>query len=351
MIGDAHPFRIIAEGGQNHLKDVARAQEMCRVAKECGADIIKWQLNIAEEEMVKDAAIAASKDILKDHGSIWHYVEKFAMSHEGLREIKNYCEEIGIEFLCTPFSVRAAEILRDMNVHSFKVGSGEVDDLPMIEDIARMGKPMLLSTGMSELKDIDLIVGAIRATGTPFSLLHCMSVYDSLTTSRFQLGVIKVLKERYNVPVGLSDHTPPEGCKDAMGRHVDQESLIWGAMASGACYIEKHFTLDRGQKDADSKFSLDPYALQQLKNQVKAAESAMGKDRIVFEEEKDCAIWAKRSVVAKVDIAPHTMITRNMLTSKRPGTGIRSKDYMLVLGKTAKIEIKSGELITWEQLL
>ncbi len=335
-IGDGHSFKIIVDGCQNHMRSVSRAKEMCQAAKEYGADIIKWQLNIAEEEMVRDEAIAASKDILTKVGSIWHYVEKYAMPAEGIYEIKKYCDEIGIEFLCTPFSLKAAEILNQMGVHSFKIGSGETEDLLMIEEIAKMGKSMLVSTGMTEVEEIDLTVNAIKNAGVPLALLHCMSVYDSLKTDRFQFGVIKMLKERYGVPVGLSDHTPPDGFVGITGRRIGQESLIWGAVASGACFIEKHFTLDRKQPDADSCFSLDPHALQELHNQVRAAESAMGKERKVFEEEKSTWIWAKRSIVARKDILAGAEIVREALTSKRPGTGIRSKDYRQILGKRVK---------------
>jgi len=350
-IGEEHSFKIIAEGGSNHMKSVSCAKEMCQAAKENGADIMKWQLNIVEEEMVKDAAILVSKDVLSSVGSIWHFVEKFAMSAEDLNEVKQYCEKIDIEFLCTPFSLKAAEILRDMGVHSFKIGSGETEDLPMIEEIAKMGKPMLISTGMTDLEDIDLTVRAVIEGGVPLALLHCMSVYNSLKTNRCQLGVIKVLRERYNIPVGFSDHTPPEGIQDTLGRLVNQESIIWGAIASGACFIEKHFTLDRKQPDADSKFSLDPYSLQELKNQVRAAESAMGFERRVFEEEKSVAIWAKRSLVANVNIKSGEIITRNMITSKRPGTGIRSKDYKQILGRHTKRDILEGELIMWNDII
>lgn len=349
-IGDNHSFKIIVDGCQNHMRSVSRAKEMCQAAKEYGADIIKWQLNIAEEEMVRDEAIAASKDILTKVGSIWHYVEKYAMPVEGIYEIKKYCDEIGIEFLCTPFSLKAAEILNQMGVHSFKIGSGETEDMLMIEEIAKMKKPMLVSTGMTDMEDVDLTVSAIKSIGAPLALLHCMSIYDSLKTDRFQFGVIKALKERYNVPVGLSDHTPPDGFKDVLGRHIGQESLIWGAVAGGACFIEKHFTLDRKQDDADSCFSLDPHALQELRNQVRAAESAMGKERKVFDEEKSVAIWAKRSVVAKVNISAGTEITREMINSKRPGTGIRSKDYRKILGRQAKNNLPAGQLIKWEDL-
>lgn len=349
-IGGDNRCAIIAEGCDNHLNSVARAKEMCQAAKEYGADIIKWQMHIPAEEMVKDEAIAASKDSLAKWGSIWHFYEKHGLPVEAHLELKNYCDKIGIEYLCTPFSLRAAEILNEMGVSGFKIGSGETDDLPMIEEIAKMGKPMMISTGMSEMGEIDATVSAVKFRGAPLALAHCMSVYNSLKADLFQLGVIKKFMERYNVPVGLSDHTPPEGFTDATGRRIDQEALVWGAIAQGACFIEKHFTLDRKQSDADSYFSLDPHALQELKNQVRAAESAMSDVRRVFEEEKPVALWAKRSLVARVQIPAGVPITREMLTSKRPGTGIRSNKYQEILGRRTKNGIPAGELIKFDNL-
>jgi len=323
---------------------------MCQAAKENGADIIKWQMHIPQEEMVKDEVVAASKESLSKWGSLWHFYETHGLPVEAHLELKNYCDKIGIEYFCTPFSLRAAEILNGMGVSGFKIGSGETDDLPMIEEIAKMGKPMIISTGMSEMNEIDLAVNAVKSAGAPLSLAHCMSVYNSLKADLFQLGVIKRLGERYGVPVGLSDHTPPDGFADASGRHIGQESLIWGAIAQGACFIEKHFTLDRSQPDADSCFSLDPRALRELKDQVRAAESAMSAERRVFEEEKPVALWAKRSVVARASIPAGIPITREMITSKRPGTGIRSNKYHEILGRRTKNEISPGKLIKWDDL-
>lgn len=350
-IGDGRPCVVIAEGCDNHLKSLSRAKEMAHAAKEAGADIIKWQLHLPEEEMVKDAAIAASKEMLSKWGSIWDFVVNFALPVDAHRELKEYCDKIGIQYLCTPFSLRAAEILNEWNVDGFKIGSGETDDLPMLEEVAKFGKPMIVSTGMSELGEIDAMVNAIKLFGAPLMLAHCMSVYGGHRSDRLQLGLISVLRERYGVPVGLSDHTSPEGVTDPDGLHISQEEQVFATIAQGACFIEKHFTLDRNQADADSRFSLDPTALKKLVTTIRLAEKALGKERKVYPEEVGVAEWAKRSLVATRDIPDGTPITRDLLTSKRPGTGIRSRLYRDVLGKVAKRTIQANEILEWHDFV
>lgn len=347
-IGNDFPCVIIAEGCDNHLKSLPRAKEMAQAAKEAGADIIKWQLHIPNEEMVKEAAIAASKDSLSKWGSIWDFVVRFSLSIEEHAELKKYCDQIGIQYLCTPFSLRAAQILNDWGVTGFKIGSGETDDLPMLEEIAKFKKPMIISTGMSEIAEIDLAVNAVKSFGAPLALAHCMSIYANHPINRLQLGVISRLKKRYDLPIGLSDHTPPEGVRLKDGQFISQEAVIWSAISQGACFIEKHFTLDRNQPDADSCFSLNPKDLRDLVNTVRAAEAALGQDRSVFDEEKAVALWAKRSLVSVARIPAGTRITREILTSKRPGTGIRSRLYREVIGKIVARDIEANEVLRWE---
>lgn len=349
-LGVGHPCVIIAEGCDNHMGSLARAKEMAHAAKESGADIIKWQLHLPEEEMCRKEIEETSGQMLAKWGSLWGFVERFLLPVEAHKELKDYCEKIGIQYFCTPFSLKAAQILNEMGVAGFKIGSGETEDLPMIEEVAKMGKTMIVSTGMTELNEIDLTVNAVRAQGTPLALAHCMSIYAGHPVNRLQMGVISLLQERYGVPVGLSDHTPPEGVKLSDGNFITQEAVMWAALAQGACFIEKHFTLDRKQDDADSCFSLDPKSLLELRGIVRAAEAALGRERRVFEEEKPVWVWAKRSVVAATDIPSGTPITREMITSKRPGTGIRSKYYHDVMGKCAKRDIQKGTMLHWEDV-
>lgn len=350
LIGGGSPCLVIPEGCDNHMGSLERAKEMAHAAKEAGARIIKWQLHLPEEEMVKDEAIRASKDMLAKWGSIWDFVVKFSLPVDQHYQLKEYCEKIGIQYFCTPFSLKAAEVLNEMGVAGFKIGSGETEDLPMIEEVAKMKRPMIVSTGMTDLADVDLTVNTVKAAGAPLALAHCMSIYAGQGAHDLNYGIISMFKERYGVPVGFSDHTPPDAIPSANGGSVSHEARIWATVHRGANFIEKHFTLDRNQPDADSKFSMNPIDLKFLIDTVRSAEEAMGNERKVFDEEKGVAEWAKRSIVSAVDIPEGAVITRAMVTSKRPGTGIRSKQYHDIIGKKAIKTIHANTLIQWHDL-
>jgi len=349
-IGDGHPCVVVPEGCDNHMGSLQRAKEMAHAAREAGARIIKWQLHLPDEEMVKEDAIAASRDSLAEWGSIWDFVQKFSLSVDDHYLLKKYCDSIGIQYFCTPFSLRAAQILNEMGVWGFKIGSGETDDLPMIEEVAKMGKPMIVSTGMTDIADVDITARTLADSSTPYAIAHCMSIYAGQNAGHLKYGLIPFYKKRYGVPAGLSDHTPPDAIASAAGVPVSHEARIWATVHEGANFIEKHFTLDRAQPDADSKFSVNPEDLKMMIQTVRAAEEALGGERKVYDEEKPVVEWAKRSVVASADIPAGTVIGREHITSKRPGTGIRSKEYRTVLGKRAKILISKNTLIQWEQL-
>lgn len=350
VIGDGHPCLVVPDGCQNHMGSLERAKEMAHAAKLSGAKIIKWQLHLPEEEMVKEEAIAASKESLAKWGSIWDFVNKFKLSADEHYQLKQYCDKIGIQYFCTPFSLKAAETLKEMGVYGFKIGSGETEDSLMLEEVAKMGRPVIVSTGMSDLSDVDSTVKIFGEANTPFAIAHCMSIYAGQKVDQLNYGVISALKERYGVPVGCSDHTPPDAIKSAENVAVSHEARIWGMVHQGANFIEKHFTLNRKQPDADSCFSLNPDDLKDIIGIVGVAEESLGKERKVFTDEKPVAEWAKRSVVAAVDIPEGSVITREMLTSKRPGTGIRSRDYKQIIGKAAKTLIPKNTLIRWEQI-
>ena len=340
LIGDGNPCVVIPEGCSNHMGSLDKAKEMAYKAKEAGAEIIKWQMHLPEEEMVKEEAIKASKKSPVKWGSIWDFYKKFALSVEDHYKLKEYCNQIGIQYFCTPFSLKAAQILNDMGVYGFKIGSGETEDLLMLEEITKFKKPLIVSTGMSDFFDIDATANVLKDNGTPFALAHCVSIYKDQKISQLNYGLISELKNRYQVPVGLSDHTPPE----------NQEPRIWGAVCHGANFIEKHFTLDKKQNDADSWFSLEPDDLKNLIKIVKEAEEASGTEKKVFEEEKLVEEWAKRSIISAVDIKEGSIITRETLISKRPGTGIRSRDYKQIIGKKTKVFIPKNTLIKWENI-
>ncbi len=347
-IGEDLPVRFLAEGCDNHAGSLARAKEMAQAAKEAGADIIKFQFHIPDEEMAREPMIEASRNMFAKFGSLWEFVVERALTAEQHADLMAYCRGIGIQYLCTPFSLKAARFLKEMGAEGFKIGSGETEDLPMIEEVAAMGLPMLVSTGMCESAEIDLSVRAMIERKTPFALLHCLSVYSSQRADLLNLGCIREMRRAYGVPVGFSDHTPPEGIKDPV---VSQETILFTAVAMGACMVEKHFTLDRSLPDADSAFSLDPEAVRALVQTLRAAETVCRAERRVFDEEKPVHVWAKRSIVAATDIPKGVTVTRAMITSKRPGTGIRSKTYReTVLGKVAARDIPAGAMFAPDDL-
>jgi N-acetylneuraminate synthase len=346
------PVVVIAEGCDNHNGSLAKAKEMAHAAKEAGAPIIKFQLHLPEEEMAsREAMEQTSGEMFSKWGSLYGFVEQNLLKPEEHAELMAYCRKIGIQYFCTPFSLKAACLLDEMGAEGFKIGSGETEDLPMIEKIARIGKPMMISSGMSSVAEIDLAVDAVRSFGTPLCLAHCVSIYPIKRIEHLRLGAVSYLQKRYYVYVGFSDHTPPEGVVDENNNSISEEMIIWAAVAAGARFIEKHFTLDRNTPDADSSFSHDPKTLRRLVKSVQTCEEALSNKKNILKAELPVHIWAKRSVVAACDIAEDTEINFEMITSKRPGIGIRSKNYKQILGKKAVRTIKKGEIITWEDII
>lgn len=350
-IGEGEPFVVIPEGCDNHHGSLSQAKELACSAKEAGAKIIKFQLHLPDEEMDKDLMAETSSKMFCKWGDLYGFIKKNLLSVEDHAELIKYCKKIGIQYFCTPFSVRAAKILKEIGGDAaFKIGSGETEDLPMIEEIAKLGKSMIVSTGMTNEKEIDLTVETLRKYKNNFSLAHCISAYPPKDETELHLGVITWLRNKYGVVVGFSDHTSPDGIKTKNGRVITENEILWGAIGQGARYIEKHFTLNRLAKDADSRFSHDGKTLRRLIESAKIADLAMDKKRDIYNCEKNVWIWAKRSLFSNQNIPAGSKITREALISKRPGTGIRSKDYKKIIGLVAKKQINAGQLIKREDL-
>lgn len=346
VIGDHMPFAVIPEAGDNHHGSLSEAIEIAHAAKEAGALIIKFQLHLPDEEMDREGMRQTSSRMFQKWGDLYGFIKENQLSVENHSELIRYCEKIGIQYLCTPFSDKAAKILTQIGGDAaFKIGSGETEDLLMIEEVAALGKPMIVSTGMSTYEEIDLAVKEIEKHEVPFCLMHCISAYPPKKLDELHLGVIRELRDRYNVVVGFSDHTPPEGVVSADGKPISEETIMFGAAGMGARFVEKHFTIDRKSKDADSWFSHDPATLKNLIETAKLIDQTFDDKRDVFEEEKGVWVWAKRSVFASRDIPAGTTITRNMLKSKRPGTGIRSKDYYKILGRVVKHDVAQDQML------
>jgi len=354
LIGEKQPCVVIPEGCDNHHGNLDEAKAIAYAAKEAGAEIIKFQLHLPAEEMDrKEIAATTSTATFSRWGDLFGFVEQNLLSVENHAKLIEFCKSIDIQYFCTPFSLRAAKILQEIGGDAgFKIGSGETEDLPMVEEVARMGRPMIVSTGMTRLDEIDLTAEAINQYGTPFAFAHCISAYPPPSFHDLHLGAIQMLRERYGVLTGFSDHTPPEGTKSPHGDvTISENEIVWAVIANGARFIEKHFTTDRNANDADSWFSHDKKTLKRLIETVRNAEAAMDNDkRDIFEAEKGVHLWAKRSLFASVDIPQGTVIRREMLTSKRPGTGIRSKNYKAIIGRMTRVDVKKDQMIQLEDL-
>jgi N-acetylneuraminate synthase len=334
IVGDGRPPFVIAEACINHQGDIGIAEKMVRIASDMGADCIKFQIHVLENEMLREAP---RSDNFNE--SLWNTLEKTNLTVEQHIRLKKLCERSGIIYLCTPFSKKGADILEDIGVEFYKTGSGELTNLPLIGHIAKKGKPMIVSTGMCLAEEVRETVDLIRRIGTPLALTHCVSAYPA-PYNRVNLGLIPKYRKAFNVPVGLSDHS--RGIYTALG-----------AVALGACILEKHFTLDRNQKGPDHASSIEPDELKELVIGAKAVYEALGSERRIFPEERQIVSWARESVVSETDIPKGARITDGMVWVKRPGPikgGVPAKYLKKVIGKTARHAIPEGVQVKWSDL-
>jgi N,N'-diacetyllegionaminate synthase len=331
-VGDGQRVFVIAEAGDNHLGDVERAKEMARLARIAGADAVKFQHHLPDEEMLPDVPMSDNFD-----EPLYEFLRKHALRIDEHAELMAYCRELGIAYMCTPFSYAAAVQLAELGIESFKIGSGELTDIPSLLRIAELGRPMMLSTGMATLEEIDATVDAMRGTGAAFALMNCVSEYPAAYED-VNLGVIAVLRDRYpDLVVGHSDHTP---------------DLVtsFAAIALGARVLEKHLILDRQQRCPDRAVSIEPDELAELVDGVRKLEAALGSEKRVHEGERAVRAWAHRSVVTLRPLAAGTVIEEGDVWTKRPGTGIPSRDLPLVLGRRLARDVGGDVILAWEDL-
>lgn len=331
-IGENEPCFIIAEACDNHLGDMTAAKEMALQAKLSGADAVKFQHHLPDEEMLRDGVPMSSNFNMP----LYEFLQKYALTLEQHYQLLDYCKEIGIIYLCTPFSRKAAEEINEMGVQAFKIGSGELTDIPTLKVIASFGKPMILSTGMSEVSEINETLQAILPINKQIILMNCTSEYPP-KYSDINLGVIKQLQDKFDLIVGHSDHTP-------------DIYTCFGAVAKGAKLLEKHLILDRRQPGPDQSVSIEPFELYQLVQGVRRIEAALGDTKTLQDLERPIRAWAHRSVVSLVDIPKGHKVDPEMVWTKRPGTGIPAKNLEKVVGRIAKVDIPANHLISWDEL-
>jgi len=338
LVGAGEPCFIIAEAGVNHNGDINLAKKLVDVAKDAGVDAVKFQTFKSEGVVIEECEIAdyARENMGKNIKQI-DMIKKLELKYEDFVELKRYCDKKGIMFLSTPHSYDAIDFLEPL-VPIYKIGSGDLTNLPFLEKIAKKGKPIILSTGMSNLGEIEEAVGIIKKTGCDkITLLQCTTNYPT-KMEEINLSVMETLKHAFKLPIGFSDHSL--GINAAIG-----------AVALGACIIEKHFTLDKNLPGPDHKASLEPDDLKAMVNNIRDVEKALGNGiKKPTKEEDEIKKVARKSIVAKTDIPEGTIITKDMLEIKRPGIGIKPKYYWEILGGKTKRTLKKGELIRFNDL-
>lgn len=324
---------IIAEAGVNHNGSLETARALVRAAKECGADVVKFQTIHVEGLVSKHAGMADyQRKNLGTDGSQRDMLRKLVLKKEDFYTLAHYCRELGITFLSTPFdidSIRLLEPLQDM----WKIPSGEITNYPYLVETARTGKPVILSTGMSTLKEVEDAAEVLKSHGAGrITLLHCTTEYPA-PVEEVNLRAMIAMGEKLRCRVGYSDHTT--------GIEIPV-----AAVAMGACVIEKHFTMDRNMPGPDHKASLEPEELKAMIRAIRNVEKALGDGiKVPAESEKKNMEVARKSIVARCGIKKGERFSPQNLTTKRPGNGVSPMRWNEVMGMCAVRDFEEDELI------
>ncbi len=332
-IGDGYPPFVIADIGINHEGSFKKAVKMIKDAKKSGAECVKFQCHIIEDEMIENNVIPANAK-----ESIWNIMKRCALTEQEDIKLKKYVEKLGMIYLSTPFSRAAANRLTKMGVNAYKIGSGECNNYPLVEHIASFGKPIILSTGMNNLKSIAISVDILEKAGVDYALLHCTSMYPT-PYDRVRLQALTELKTYFpNTVLGLSDHS--------IGNYT-----CLAAIPFGASILEKHFTSNRNWPGPDIPISMDPPELEDLIKGSKAISQAIIGKKSILKEEEPVIKFAYACVVTIKDIKKEECFTKDNIWVKRHGTGeIKAKDYSKVLKKKAKKNIKKDTQLKWKNI-
>lgn len=325
-ISDKNEPFIIAEAGINHDGELEKAIELVDLAIDSGASAIKFQTHITDKEMIPTDMKPGN---ISDE-SLWDIIDRCVLDNEQERSLFDYAKEKGILFFSTPFSREGADRLNELGVELYKIGSGECNNLPLLNHVANFKKPMILSTGMNNISSIKASVETILNHGVPLALLHCTSIYPA-PPETMRLGAITHLKDEFpDLEIGLSDHS--------LGI-----SVALGSVAIGANIIEKHFTKSRQWPGPDNPFSIEPNELKNLVDWSKEIWKARGGKKDILDDEKPVIDFAYACVVAIKDINKGEALSLDNIWVKRPGTGeIFAKDFEDVLGKIATVNISEN---------
>lgn len=340
-INDESPALVVAEFSDGHCGNIEHAKALVDAAKAAGADVAKFQMHFPDIEMTRGVTMWA--------GDLQDILKKCWLSPEGHAEMIEYCKNAGIQYLCTPFSPHAVDVLNAMGVEGFKTGSGEIANLPFHRKLARISarteKPVFISTGMCTEDEIAETVSIYREEGGHFLLMHCTSEYPVRDYTHTHLRSINGLKSKFGVFVGQSDHT------------LDNYTAF-AAVTLGARVIEKHFTLDRKGPFPDDFMSLDPPMMKDLVDGIRKIEQALSQKgpKTLSAEEENIRAWAFHSVVTNRILNTGESITSESVRPARPGWGIPAKFLderysRRLLGRRIKKTIPENTVVTWDDII
>jgi len=338
-IGPGHPSFIIAELSANHNHQLDRAKEIIKVAADCGADAIKLQTYTADTLTFNsnDAAFQVSGTIWEGK-NLYQLYEEAHLPWDWHEPLMKYASELGLIAFSTPFDFTAVDFLESLDVPAYKIASSELVDIPLIQRVARLGKPMIVSTGMGTLSEIDEAVQAIRNAGCEeFALLKCTAAYPA-PLEEVNLATLPHMSELFDSVVGLSDHTPGSAAPV-------------GATALGSAIIEKHLTLDRADGGPDSAFSMEPDEFAAMVHDVRAVERAIGKVVYAPTAKEMRSRDFRRSLFVVKDMAEGEEFTPENVRSIRPAVGLHTRHYSEILGKTTTESIKAGTPLSWSLII
>ncbi len=338
-VGLNEPSYIIAEMSANHLQDINRAKEIITIAKEIGANAVKLQSFTPDTITIncKGEEFMATKGSLWEGQNLYQLYEKAFMPWNWHEELFKYARKIGIEIFSSPFDDTAVDLLEELNVSAYKIASYEILDIPLIKKCARTGKPIILSTGIATIADIERAINACLSEGNDsVSILKCVSQYPT-PYEDLNLKTIKNMSDTFNCIAGLSDHS--------MGSAIDV-----AAVAMGASIIEKHLTLNRADGGPDGAFSMEPEEFKQMIIDIRNVEKAIGKVTYDLSEAQKKGRKNARSLYVVKDIKKGEMFTKDNIKSIRPGRGLPTWYYDEIIGRRAAMDISFGTALKWEYI-
>lgn len=337
-IGSDRPAFVIAEAGVNHNGEVEIGKHLIEEAARAGADAVKFQAFRPEEITTRRAAKAEYQDrTTSGGGGQYEMLRELSLSAEEQQQLRDYCADIEIPYLCTPYDSESVELLESLEVEAYKISSSDITNIPLLRFVAEQGRPVILSTGMSNLGEVEDAVTTLRSglDRDELCLLHCLSAYPA-PHEDLNLSAIRTLRAAFDLPVGFSDHT------------TGTMAAGW-ARAIGACILEKHFTLDRNMSGPDHRASLEPDELEEYVATVRAVEEALGDGRKrVMPSERSNKSKLRKSLVANRPIPAGEILQRNDLAAKRPATGLSPLVVDSVVGRRTRKKLDPDDELSYD---